>query len=165
MNSLNLSYLNSSTYSNTNEEIENLTKTIENLIKRIHQLEEENSQIKKLNKNLNAKLNLLINENHIIKNVKNDIQDCSEYTSKSDINDNLKEFFYLLVISEKMKYLNLDHVWMIDSGMLYREVQILDLAFYEWREFIEKYLERENEEFYKRKTLIEKENSLISKIK
>jgi hypothetical protein len=153
------SFLNSSHHT-----VENLNSTIEKLQHTIHKLSKENSELKKINKNLNSKLSLLINENDIIKNVKMDIQDYSDYTNVNS-EETLKEFFYLLVICEKMKYMNLDHIWMIDSGMLFREVQGLDLAFYEWGAFLSKRLEKEFSSVYSSVVSKKSECGVIGKLK
>jgi hypothetical protein len=161
----NYSYLNSSHHS-AREEIVNLNKTIQSLLKKIDKLENENEDLKKINKSLNSKINLLVNDNNIVKNVKMDIQDYSEFTTNANANeDTLKEFFYLLVLCEKMKYLNLDHIWMLDSSHLYREVQNMDLAFYEWLPYIEKRLAKENEEYLIKKHRNERDAGVITRIK
>lgn len=147
--------------------IDELQSTIGALKKKVDKLQNENSELKKLNKNLNSKINLLINENDIVKNVKIDIQDYSDYTHFHS-EDTLKEFFYLLVLSEKMKYLNLDHIWMIDSAVLYKEVLNLDLAFYEWTSYLSRKLKEENDNFMKKTKLVShssRENGIIAKLK
>lgn len=95
----------------------------------------ENEQLKKNNKILSNKIEFLVNNNTVVKNVKNDMNDCSQISHFQN-QDSLREFFYLLVISEKMHYLNYDEIWKIDSNLLYKEVLEMDLNFYEWQGFI-----------------------------
>jgi hypothetical protein len=140
------SFLNSSSHT---QEIEKLNNMIETYKVRIEKLECENYEFRKANKTLNSQLNLLINENDIVKNLKIDIQNYSDFTTNfTNSEETLKEFFYLLVICEKMKYLNLDYIWAIDSGLLYREVKNLDLSFYEWGAYLTKRLQNEYNNHY-----------------
>ena len=73
----------------------------------------------------------------------------------------LKEFFHLLVLCEKMKYMNYDKVWQMDASELYKEVLLVDIPFYNWHTHISIRLENTIKE-------IEKKNfrcSIIDKIK
>ena len=97
------SFLNSSSHS---VEVERLNGTVDKLKHTVEKLGKENVELRKINKSLNSKLSLLLNENDIVKNVKLDIQDYSDFTCGNS-EETLKEFFYLLVICEKMKYMNL----------------------------------------------------------
>lgn len=125
-----------------------LYKKIECLEYEIKKLRCENDELKKINKVLTNKIDLLVNNNTIVKNVKNEMNDCSQISHINN-EDTLKEFFFLLVICEKMNYLNQDKIWTIDSNHLYKLVLKNDLAFYEWPSFI------------KNKILEEYERSLI----
>lgn len=139
MEKMNKTGLNNSYYSYSDER---LLKIIESLQTKLEKINNENSELRKINRSLNAKVNLLLNDNNIVKNVKldmNDYSDFSHFTSE----DTLKDFFYLMVLSEKMKYMNIDHIWLIDSAVLYREVQVLDLAFYEWQTYLQQRLNKE----------------------
>jgi len=151
---------------NTTFELEKLNKKIEEMNKKMDKLRNENLEFRKLNKNLNSKLNVLLNDNDIIKTVKEDIQDFSDLTHFYN-EDYLKDFFYLLVLCEKMKYLNFDHIWMIESAILFKEVQTLDLPFYEWGSFIAKFLIEEKEKFDVKNNNIKNEvnNGIVSKLK
>jgi hypothetical protein len=165
MNQCQYSFLNSSHHT-----VENLNSTIEKLQHTINKLSKENCELKKINRNLNSKLSLLINDNDIVKNVKLDIQEQEQDNSDSAFGhthseETLKEFFYLLVICEKMKYMNLDHIWMIDSGLLYREVLGLDLAFYEWGAYLAKRLEKEFGSVYNSVVSKKSDCGVISKLK
>jgi hypothetical protein len=148
------------------QEIEKLNSLIENYKGRIEKLECENYELKKANKSLNSQLNLLINENDIVKNVKIDIQNYSDFTTNfNNSEETLKEFFYLLVICEKMKYLNLDYIWSIDSALLYREVKNLDLSFYEWGAYLSKRLQTEYNTQYSYRMKNESQPGIFSKLK
>ena len=96
----------------------------------------ENQQLKKQNKILSAKIEFLVNNKTVVKNVKKEMNDCSQISHFNN-QDSLREFFYLLVISEKMNNIDQDLIWKtIDSNELYKEVLELDLNFYEWQNFI-----------------------------
>lgn len=156
------SFLNSSTHSS---ELEKLNLMIETYKRKVEKLENENYELKKINKSLNSQLSLLINESDIVKNVKIDIQNYSDYTHFNNSEETLKEFFYLLVICEKMKYLNLDYIWNIDSAVLFREVKNLDLAFYEWGAYLDKRLRTEYNKQYSISKKNESGKGICSKFK
>lgn len=79
--------------------------------------------------------------------------------------DSLKEFFYLLLLSEKMKYVNIDCIWMIDSTTLYNDVINLDLPFYDWSGYIQTKLQKDYNEYINKIKLFSPNFSLIAKIK
>ena len=110
---------------------ERLHKIIKILQDKLETITQENIELRKVNKSLNSKLNLLINDVDIVKNVKQEIIDNSCFYLNTD--DLLKEFFYLLVLCEKMKYMNNDKIWVTDSADLYKEVQAIELPFYNWQ--------------------------------
>ena len=56
----------------------------------------------------------------------------------------------MLVICEKMHYINFDAIWKMDSNELYQEALKMDLNFYEWQRFIRERIERELKNFGKR---------------
>ena len=141
------------------DDLERLKKTIEILQLKIETITQENIELRKINKSLNSKLNLLINDTNIVKNVKQEMVDNSGFNFYND--DMLKEFFHLLVLCEKMKYMNYDKVWQMDASELYKEVQLVDIPFYNWHTHISIRLENTIKE-------IEKKNfrcSIIDKIK
>ncbi len=123
-------------------EYEKLNKSHQDLQRKKDKLTNENTELRKINRNLNSKLNVLINDNDIVKDIKLEIQDYSDFTYFHN-EDYLKEFFYLLVLCEKMKYIDIDHIWLIESANLYKDVQLAELAFYQWGGFITKRLEME----------------------
>ncbi len=110
---------------------ERLHKTIKILQEKLEIITQENLELRKVNKTLNSKLNLLLSDADMIKNVKQDIVDNSCFYLNTD--DLLKEFFYMLVLCEKMKYMNNDKIWALDSADLYKEVQAIELPFYNWQ--------------------------------
>ena len=130
----NYSYLNSSaSEENSSYLLQQKNYNLEYQLKKVCL---ENQQLKKHNKILSAKIEFLLNNNTVVKNVKNEMNDCSQISHFNN-QESLREFFYLLVISEKMNYLNQDEIWKnIDSNVLYKEVLELDLNFYEWQNFI-----------------------------
>lgn len=148
----------------TSKDNEKLLKICENLNMKIDKLIQENNELKKINRSLNDKINLLINDNNIVKNVKNDMNDCSDYTHFNN-EDSLKEFFYLLVLCEKMKYLNIDFIWMVDPGTVYKEAITNDIPFYEWQNFIMNKLSLENYNNNIKLNNLEKQDTIISKLK
>lgn len=105
---------------------------------KLQKLTTENEELKKINKNLNLRLTLLLKEKEVTQNVKREIQEYSDDSNDSYNEDIYKEFFYLLLLSEKMKHMKDEIVWMIDSAMAFKEVRDEDLPFYKWREFLEK---------------------------
>jgi hypothetical protein len=143
----NYSYLNSSaSEENSSFLIQQKNYELEYQLKKVSL---ENQQLKKQNKILSSKIEFLVNNKTIVKNVKNEMNDCSQI-SHFNHQDSLREFFYLLVISEKMNNLDQDLIWKnIDSNILYKEVLELDLNFYEWHNFIkiriEKIIEKNSE--------------------
>ena len=90
-----------------------LKKRITTLETKLDKSQSENSDLRKTNKNLTTKINLLINDINILKNFKKDLDE-SDYPNYATSEDSLKEFFYLLVICEKMKYLNIEQIWAIE---------------------------------------------------
>lgn len=162
MNKNNYSFLNST---NNSSDIETLKENIENLQNQNNKLQAENNELKKINKSLNERFNLLLNENDVLKNVKKDVQDFSDLSNFNNNENTLKEFFYLLVLTEKMKYLNLEEIWMIEPLSLYKEVNEMDLAFYEWSSYLNKRLSDEYEKINKTKVEQESYHSLINKLK
>jgi hypothetical protein len=147
-------------------EYEKLNKTVEYLNRKLEKINNDNEELRKINKTLISKLNLLINDQNLIKDVKVDIHDYSDLTNYNN-EDTLKEFFYLTVLSEKMKYLNMDYIWVLDSDKLYKKVQNLDLAFYEWQPFLNTKFQHENELFNisKRKEKENKNFGIMQKLK
>jgi hypothetical protein len=121
---------------------ERLHKTIKILQEKLENITQENIELRKVNKTLNSKLNLLINDADMVKNVKQDIVDNSCFYLNTD--DLLKEFFYMLVLCEKMKYMNNDKIWGFDSADLYKEVQATELPFYNWQMHISNRLAKMN---------------------
>jgi len=72
----------------------------------------------------------------------------------------------LLVICEKMKYLNIEQIWAIESNILYQEVLSYDLPFYEWQVYIQQKFEKINCEIKaKTQKQLNSNVSVISKIK
>jgi hypothetical protein len=122
------------------ENEDRLIKSIEHLQNKVDTLSTENFELKRINRDLNSRINLLLNDNNIIKNVKLDMKDYSDFT-QLHTEDTLREFFYLLVLSEKMSYLNNDMIWGVDAIELFTEAQSIDLPFYEWQNFIQKKLQ------------------------
>jgi len=144
----------SSNIMNVDYELQLLRKKNDILENKIEKLLVDNSEYKKINKNLSTHINLLINDIDIIKNVKSDLNNDSDYCNNhsSASEDSLKEFFFLLVICEKMKYVNIDTIWMIEPNTLYKEVTSSDIPFYEWPIFLSKRLDSEYNAFLKNKT-------------
>ena len=101
----------------------------------LRKITSENQELKQLNKIISSKIDFLLKNNTIVKNVKNEMNDCSQISHLNN-QDNLKEFFFLLVICEKMNYLDQDRVWNVDSNYLYMTALKNDLDFYEWPDFI-----------------------------
>jgi len=161
----NYSYIENSTYDeNTNQNSFLLQKKIINLEYQIKKLHLENQELIKTNKLLTSKIDFLVNNNTIVKNVKNEMNDCSQISHYKN-QDSLKEFFFLLVICEKMKYLNHDKIWTIDSNSLYKLVLKNDLNFYEWPEFIRAKVNEHFGEFYEKIEINKKEKSCFDKLK
>ena len=117
------------------ENEDRLIKSIEHLQSKVDNLTIENCNLKQINRDLNTRINLLLNDNDLIKNVKLDMKDYSDFTQFQN-EDTLREFFYLLVLSEKMNYLNNDIIWKINASDLFLEAQNIDIPFYEWQNFI-----------------------------
>ena len=141
----NYSYLNSSeSEENTSYIKQQKTYAMEYQLKKVCL---ENEQLKKHNKILSAKIEFLVNNNTVVKNVKNEMNDCSQISHFNN-QDSLREFFYLLVICEKMNYLNQDQIWKIDSNNIYKEALELDLNFYQWQKFIKNKIEAEVEKIF-----------------
>jgi hypothetical protein len=134
------------------------------LIQKLEKANKEIHELKRQNKLLTSKLNLLLNDMNIVKNVKIDMNDYSNICPNTN-EDSLKEFFYLLLISEKMKYVNIDYIWMIDSNSLYNDVITLDLPFYEWGQYLQQRLERDYREYETKLRILSPNLSIISKIK
>lgn len=137
-NKENYSYLETSITDNTpNNNLVTLQQKISFLEHQLRKITSENEELKKLNKILSTKIDFLVNNNTIAKNVKNEMNDCSQISHLNN-QDTLKEFFFLLVICEKMNFINYDQdkVWNIDSNMLYKTALKNDLDFYEWPNFI-----------------------------
>jgi hypothetical protein len=134
------------------------------LIQKLDKANKEIHELKRQNKLLTSKLNLLLNDMNIVKNVKIDMNDYSNICPNTN-EDSLKEFFYLLLISEKMKYVNIDYIWMIDSNSLYNDVITLDLPFYEWGQYLQQRLERDYREYETKLRILSPNLSIISKIK
>lgn len=130
---------------NHNEIVALLKKKNNILESKLDKLQAENQDIKRNNKNLTTKINLLINDINILKNVKKDFND-SDYSNYGTSEDSLKEFFYLLVICEKMKYLNIESIWATESNLIYQEVLEYDLPFYEWQTYVQQKFEKINRE-------------------
>jgi hypothetical protein len=124
-----------------------LLKTVENLQNKINILSTENTELKRINKDLNSRINLLLNDNNMIKNVKLEMKDYSDFTQLHN-EDTLREFFCLLVLCEKMKYLNNDIIWSIDPNDIFTEAQGIDIPFYEWQNFIKNCLSAKSHQIY-----------------
>jgi hypothetical protein len=122
------------------ENEDRLVKTIEHLQDKIDTLKNENFELKRINRDLNTRIGLLLNDNEVVKNVKLEMKDYSDYTQLHN-EDTLREFFYLLVLCEKMKYLNNDSIWAIDASELFLDAQSTDLPFYEWQNYIKNRLD------------------------
>lgn len=152
---------------NSNNEENNyfFQEKLENLQYKYNKLQVENDDLKKQNKTLTNKVDFLINNNTIVKNVKNEMNDCSQI-SHYHSEDSLKEFFFLLVICEKMNYLNQDKIWTVDSNYLYKVALKNDLNFYEWPKFIKNKLIEEYQNNYNKIEIKKKQVfSCYSKLK
>lgn len=161
----NYSYIENSTCDeNKNSVSFLLQQKIINLEYQIKKLHLENEELTKTNKLLSSKIDFLVNNNTIVKNVKNEMNDCSQISHYKN-QDSLKEFFFLLVICEKMKYLNYDKIWTIDSNSLFKLVLKNDLNFYEWPEFIREKVNEQVGEFYEKIEIKKKENGCFDKLK
>ena len=143
-----------------------LKKKISSLEIKLDNQQNENFDLKRQNKNLTTKINLLINDINILKNVKkNDVNE-SDYPNFSTSEDSLKEFFHLLIICEKMKYLNIEPIWAIEANIMYQEVLGLDLPFYEWQVYIQQKFEKiNNEVMLKTQKQVNNNIGVISKLK
>jgi len=166
------SYLDSSTLTEDNNNINNYNNqkiqlqkihTLENKLRKINS---ENEELKKLNKVLYTKIDFLINNNTIVKNVKNEMNDCSQISHCNNNQDSLKEFFFLLVICEKMNYIEQDRVWNADSNSLYMNALKNDLSFYEWPGYIKEKIAEQFSNSYE-KIVIKpcKESGCLDKLK
>lgn len=124
----------------------------------------ENEELKKLNKVLSSKIDFLINNNTITKNVKNEMNDCSQISHFNN-QDSLKEFFFLSVICEKMNYIDQDRVWNVDSNSLYMTALKNDLNFYEWPKFIKEKIAEKIGSLYEKVDLKWRESGCLDKLK
>jgi hypothetical protein len=127
------------------ENEDRLLKTIEHLQNKLDIISNENFELKRINRDLNSRINLLLNDNNIVKNVKLEMKDYSDFTQLHN-EDTLREFFYLLVLCEKMKYLDNDGIWQVDAGDLFLDTQSVDLPFYEWQNYIKNRLSARSHE-------------------
>ena len=131
----------------------------------ISKLINENKEYKRINKNLNTHLTILINDIDIMKNVKLDLNDYTGFEAGNASEESMKEFFFLLVICEKMKYSNIEEIWKIEANVLFKEVKNTDLPFYEWPSFIKKSLENEYSIIQKKKSIFNQNTSIFGKMK
>lgn len=110
-----------------------LLKIIDELNKKTEILKKENLELTNANKMLRTKFQTLLNDKKLISIVKSDLLDYSSYeVPKGD--DTLKEFFFLLLMTHKMKYLEFDEIWMLDANELYSQAK--HLAFYDYNDFL-----------------------------
>ena len=70
-----------------------------------------------------------------------------------------------MVLTEKMKYLNIEEIWTIDPLSLYKEVTEKDLAFYQWNTYLTNRLSDESQKIKNNNLVHDSYHILITKIK
>lgn len=160
------SYLDSSTATEDNQINNNLIlqQKVHLLEYQLRKITNENEELKKLNKILSSKIDFLISNNTIVKNVKNEMNDCSQISHFNN-QDSLKEFFFLLVICEKMNYLDQDKVWNVDSNSLFMNALKNDLSFYEWPVFVKEKIAEQSSNWHQKTEIKRRENGCLDKLK